>query len=416
MTVRAGTYHEALTFQGSGNASGFITLQAFAGEQPIIDGTGLDATHLIQARNRSYLKIIGLEVTNLTVSDGGSGIHIIGKGSHIEIRDNIVHAMRGFEASGIDVYGTRWTPLTQIVIDGNQVYDCDAADSEALVVNGNVRGFAITNNQVHDINNIGIVCIGGERDVHPTGVARQGLVSGNVVHDCHSNYGGGYAGGIYVDGGRSIIVERNISYSNDLGIEVGAENRGFVAKWVVVRNNLIYENEKSGLVFGGFDHKRGRVQACRFYNNTLYRNDQLHLNEGQLAINWASRNVVANNIIVADAGDLLIASFSAGNRRNVFNHNLYFSPDGADAARFAWRGNEFTGFAAFQSATLKDVASLFADPAFVDGASFDFHLTASSPARNAGSNLVGRFAPNDFDGVARPLGTQPDIGAFEYVE
>jgi hypothetical protein len=411
--VRGGTYNEAVTFRASGSEFGHITLRAYNGEQAILDGTGLDATHLIQARNRSYIKIVGLEVMNLTVDDGGSGIHIIGQGGHIEIRDNIVHEMRGFEASGIDVYGIRDKPLTSIIIDGNQVFDCDAADSEALVVNGNVQGFEITDNQVHDVNNIGIVCIGGERDVHATKVARRGLVRGNQVWNCHSNYGGGYAGGIYVDGGKNIVVEQNVSFSNDLGIEIGAENRGFVARNVTVRNNLIYDNEKSGLVFGGYAFRRGRVQDCRFYNNTLYRNDQLHQNEGQIAINWASDNIVTNNIVVGDAGDLLIASYSQGNQRNLFNNNLYFTADGSASARFSFRGQEFTGFAAYQAVTGKDKASLFGDPAFVDVVTFDFHLTAGSPARDAGRAVAGQFAAGDFDGT--PRDTQPDIGAFEFV-
>jgi len=53
------------------------------------------------------------------------------------------------------------------VIDGNEVYDCDPAPSEALTLNGNVDGFQVTNNVVHDVNTIGIDAIGGERDIQP---------------------------------------------------------------------------------------------------------------------------------------------------------------------------------------------------------------------------------------------------------
>jgi hypothetical protein len=49
----------------------------------------------------------------------------------------------------------------------------------------------------------------------------------------------------------------------------------------------------------------------------------------------------------------------------------------------------------------------------------DYHLTASSPARNSGTNLC---APNsqscvptiDFDGISRPKDSFYDIGAYEY--
>jgi Divergent InlB B-repeat domain len=50
------------------------------------------------------------------------------------------------------------------------------------------------------------------------------------------------------------------------------------------------------------------------------------------------------------------------------------------------------------------------DPLFVDEPGGDFHLTAASPAKNAGTTIG---APSDdFDGAWRDA--QPDIGAFEY--
>ena len=78
------------------------------------------------------------------------------------------------------------------------------APSEALVLNGNVTGFQVTGNVVRDVNNIGIDMIGGETDIQPNPalVARNGIVRRNVVVAANSNYEGGYAAGIYVDGGR----------------------------------------------------------------------------------------------------------------------------------------------------------------------------------------------------------------------
>ena len=50
---------------------------------------------------------------------------------------------------------------------------------------------------------------------------------------------------------------------------------------------------------------------------------------------------------------------------------------------------------------------------FVNPASFDFHLTTSSPLIDAGYNL-GSLVANDFDNITRPQGSGYDIGAFEY--
>jgi hypothetical protein len=55
--------------------------------------------------------------------------------------------------------------------------------------------------------------------------------------------------------------------------------------------------------------------------------------------------------------------------------------------------------------------NLNANPLFVNPAAGDYHLTAHSPAINAGTN-VGVAA--DLDGIARPQGAGFDIGAYEY--
>jgi len=51
---------------------------------------------------------------------------------------------------------------------------------------------------------------------------------------------------------------------------------------------------------------------------------------------------------------------------------------------------------------------------FVNPEGDDFHLLPDSPAIDKGSELS--YPAFDFDGVARPQGTAPDIGAFEYIE
>ena len=53
-----------------------------------------------------------------------------------------------------------------------------------------------------------------------------------------------------------------------------------------------------------------------------------------------------------------------------------------------------------------------ADPMFLNTATRDFHLQAASPLINTGATLPQ--VTNDYDGVARPQGSAPDIGAFEF--
>jgi hypothetical protein len=433
--VRAGTYHERLTFTHSGSAAGgFITLEAYPGEHVLLSGTGAAnndvgyGNNMVQIINQSYVKLSGFEIAydnGLAVGDDAFGVRVQGSGSNVEVRNNVIHDItgsvtNGLGGAGIHVYGSsRTTPYSNVIIDGNQIYHCQPGDSqtETLTVNGNVTNFQITNNVVHDNNNIGIDMIGGEADVFglPPGtqnlpVARNGVCSHNTVYNIHANYGGGYAGGIYVDGGQNLTISDNVSYKNDMGLEVGAENHGYTASGVVVENNLLYLNTQAGLVFGGYAANVGRVANCSFINNTVYKNDTTNTGNGQLWIQYASNNVVTNNIFVAAGNDVLLGSDGAGNVNNLLDYNLYFGPSAANA-QFNWNSATYTGLAAYQKGTGEDAHSRFADPKFLNAAAYDFQLAAGSAAIDAGSGKAGQYAPTDFDGVTR--GVPPDIGAYE---
>jgi hypothetical protein len=274
-------------------------------------------------------------------------------------------------------------------------------------------------NVVHDDNNIGIDMIGGEFGIFGLSnprpglpVTRNGVCSHNTVYNIHANYGGGFAAGIYVDGGQNITLADNVSFHNDMGLEVGAENAGYVASGITVENNLLYVNTQAGLVFGGFDQSVGRTEHCHFINNTVYRNDTLNTGSGQLLIQWASSNVITDNIFYAAANNVLIGSDGGGNVGNLVDHNLYFAAGGASNSEFDWNSATYGNFAAYQKATGEDKHSIFADPKFMNAAAFDFRLTSSSPAIGGGSSAPGQFALTDFTGLTRRI--PPDIGAYEY--
>jgi len=50
---------------------------------------------------------------------------------------------------------------------------------------------------------------GGEADIHPALGARHGTCLANRVIQARSSYGGGYAAGIYADGGQNIVIAGN---------------------------------------------------------------------------------------------------------------------------------------------------------------------------------------------------------------
>jgi cysteine-rich repeat protein len=411
----SGPYFEKIVFSGSGSAGAYITLQAFPGHKPVLDGTGVSGGNMVLIDSKSYVKVVGFEIrNNLNVNDG-SGIRVLGSGSHIEIRDNRIHDMRGKHAMGITVYGTEAASISDLIIDGNEIYDCEPAQSEALTLNGNVEQFEVTNNLVRDVNNIGIDFIGGETGIQPdpTKVARNGVCRGNAVYRARSSYGGGYAAAIYVDGGKDIVIERNIVSESDLGIEIGAENAGIVTRGIVVRDNLVYENDKVGIVFGGYAASTGRVKDSFFLNNTCYRNDTLGEGLGELWIQYAENNVVRNNVFYATEQNVLLYSES-GNVGNTLDYNLWFVDAGESSATFVWQGTAYGTFGSYRAGSGQDPNSVFAAPQFVNAAAADFHLKSGSPAVNAGDPaFVPGSGEMDIDGAPRVSGGRVDIGADE---
>lgn len=418
-----GIYNEKVTLNASGTAEGgYITFQPYEDDTVILDGTGKTGDQLILIENKSYVRLQGFELRNNLNQTFGTGIWVKGGGSHIEIRNNTIHDMRRSGAGdcmAISIYGTSNTPLSHVVIDSNVIYDCEPGHSEALTLNGNVDTFQVTNNTVHDVNNIGIDMIGGEGTCSTPllDAVRNGVCRGNVVYNAHSLYGGGYAAGIYVDGGINITVENNMSYSNDVGIEIGCENNGRVSSGMIVRNNLVFNNDKRGIGIGGYDFPAtGKVTTSSVLNNTCFNNDTEGTGEGELTIEYTEDCMFNNNIFYSSNNNKLMITTVGNGSGNQFDYNLWYAPGGISSTTIDYNGTVYTGFAAYQSGTGQDAHSLFANPSFVSASLPipDLHLQPGSPALDAGDPA---FVPDsnetDYEGNERILGARVDCGAYE---
>lgn len=425
--IKAGVYNEKIVVNVSGSAgAGPITFSRYVNDSAVLDGTGRSGDQIILVENKSFVTIAGLELRNNLNQSFGSGIWVQGWGNQIVLRENIIHDMRaapgGGDAMGISIYGTdAAAALTNIVVEGNHIYDCEPGHSEALTLNGNVDTFRVVGNLVHDVDNIGIDMIGGEgtSPAPSKDAARNGLCAGNRVFNARSNYGGGYAAGIYVDGGRNIVVERNIVSQCDVGMEIGCENAGLTASGIIVRDNRIYNNDKAGLGFGGYNYpSTGKVAASSFTNNTVFANDVLGTGTGELWIQYAEQCTVKNNIFVAAPQNRLMTTTVGNAQANLLDHNLWFAPGGSGSATVDWNGTVYGDFAAYLSGTGQDPHSLFGDPLFVSSSlpSPDLDLQTSSPAIDAGDPF---FVPGpgetDIGGNPRVVGARVDIGATEVV-
>jgi len=436
--VTVGTYTEkVLIANRSGAAGAFIILKADPGA--IISGVGLKLTGregVVTVRNSSYVRVEGFDITGLSATGDKTpvGILVDGGGSNLEILNNKIHDIKNNDkcadpcsvgAHGLAVFGTSSKGLTDILVQGNEVYDNVLQSSEALVINGNVDRFEVLNNYVHDNNNIGFDFIGYEKECAGCGEndrARNGLVRNNIARNNSSLTNPWYrgdtsAGGFYVDGGRNIIFDRNISTGNDIGFEFASEHGGKATEDILMMNNLVYNNGQVGVTLGGASAKAddngkpGFARRIGVYNNTFYRNK-----------GWGTEVVLQNNVIDA-----------------AFANNIFFGKGtiaenyeakGVGYSGNSWRTNLWWGAASKPDGLPGTL--MVADPALVAPQSGNLKLLKGSPARDVGtpgaaltswsSPLWARYFPagaipvngiKDFSGEARMEG-QIDLGADEY--
>lgn len=413
--VLPGTYKEKLTVNVSGDASdGYITFQASG--HVFINGAGISGDDIINLNNQNYVQIVGFNIENdLHVADG-SGIRMNGRDDSINILDNVIHNITGVSAMGITVYGTDPTAgITNLVIQGNQIYNCQPAPSEALTLNGNVSNFTIANNYVRNENSIGIDCIGGEgMSPNPTtDIARNGEISGNRVTGAHEHNVNEEGVGILVDGGQNITVEQNISWANDVGIGVNAVKPGATTTGVIVRDNDVYLNWGPGISIGASAQSDGTVTACQVLNNTLVHDNTRHLSDDELRLQYGSGNTIENNLVDGTRGTILLDG-QYGSSGDFCDFNLYYAPGPASAALFACQGFTTNGLTGLQAASGQDANSLFANPLILAPLSPAPRLSLRSPAINAGDpNFLPADGETDLLGHPRLLGARVDIGAIE---
>jgi hypothetical protein len=225
-----------------------------------------------------------------------------------------------------------------------------------------------------------------------------------------------------------------------------ADTTGFNQFDLHVHDNLIHGDNCNGINFATVDPSKGPVEA---YNNVIYnvgRMDPLQLGAAFSCIYVAgiTNNGVAGTGTVEVFNNTLSDcaannSANASGSRGAFGvgggpatlimrlrNNIAYQLAGeiyVDGSKTQITGDKNLWFGAGAAPT-QTTNNSTSDPLFANRAIGDYHLTASSTARDAGLTIVptNSFEPNpgptidtDKDGVLRAQGTAFDLGAYEFV-
>lgn len=430
--IKGGTYNENVVVNVNGTLGNPITIKNYMNEPVLIDGSATPGTTMLSVTNKNFLSFQNLTIQNLTVNDA-QGILVETTGSNTST---------GLSFKNITIKNINWTNnasttpsatdnaqgfiayggnggITNITIDSCEVFNNILGFSEAMTLDGNVNGFTIKNCQIHDNTNIGIGLAGNYLvSSNPsTDHARNGLIINNTCYKNLSAYA--TSGGIYVDGGKNIIIEKNKCYENGYGIEVGCEENGTTDS-ITVKNNLIFNNQQAGLSVGGYNTlTTGQVLNSVFRSNTLFQNNSLNDGTGEMSLTKASNCVFENNIFYTNSQDVFMSVDNiipqAG---NIFNFNCWFSPsNNPDNITVNWKTTTYTTFSGYQAGTAQETSSIYNDPSLNNPIlpNPNLHLQSSSPCIDAGNtSATVSFEETDFDGNVRINGSAIDIGGFEF--
>ncbi len=392
--IKAGTYPEKLGIDVSGTANNYITIKNYQNDEVVIDAKNIDNSGSIIWTDQAYLRIEGLHITN-NIGNNKEGITIQGGAHHIDIINNKISNIRYSPLPDLDVTNNEnAVPLNiyadsatdsihNILIKGNEVFNNQTGYSENISAGGNFSTFVIEDNIVHDNTNIGIDIGGNYKNVSVPALdqGRYGVIRNNLVYNCNAPYS--TAAGIYIDGGRDIIVENNICHHNGYGGEIGCEENGSCSN-ITFRNNIFYKNFYTGMHIGGYDvNTTGIVLKAKVYNNTFYKNDVGNHFSGELAFTKLIDCIVENNIFYVSNQNLLLNTLRTQENLKI-DYNLVFADAGIGVVKTDLNGNT-QSLQNYYTSSGQGTHSKFENPMFINVNSNNFHINDNSSAIDAGN-------------------------------
>jgi hypothetical protein len=171
----------------------------------------------------------------------------------------------------------------------------------------------------------------------------------------------------------------------------------------LIANNVVYDN-----VFGYGIQVYPYADRVLIVHNTIVGNGSTGISSGGIILGGTPETTVDNTKIVNN-----IVAFNASAGVRSYFPDWVLQPVGNEAYGNLGYGDPDGDFSTWEGGGIDySNGNIVADPYFIDPSSDEFHLKKDSPAID---RAISPFSPDtDFDGIARPQGMIPDIGAFEY--
>lgn len=240
-------------------------------------------------------------------------------------------------------------------------------------------------------------------------------ISGNRVESLYTTFGSAtwYAlgGGIYLKGGApeisDCVVDGNTAFSSTNayggGIYSDASSPSLVNTTIRGNSAMVSGKAQGGGIY--FISGSPSLINCVISGNSAKEGGGIYFDASSDFSNLTNCTV-ARNTATIDGGGL----YNANTSPKIINSILW-----EDSPQEVY--NDATSD---PTITYSDVyggytgtGNIDAAPAFVNMATQDFHLTAASACKNAGSNAAPYLPLQDKDGNARISGTSVDMGAYE---
>jgi hypothetical protein len=392
------TWSEELIIPSSGSAGSPITFGAY-GESvanPIIDGGGSRATN-ITATNKSYITIQDLSL-NRAGSTTGQGLKLLASGSNTLTNITVQrvtsknHGWDGFivQGSGSLTETAKNIQFLDCVADNNgrtgyHVYNIKGDSSGGVIYRRCTSTYA---GQLQASHGFSAYITSYIRRYNCESSYTNISPANNSINSYGGKEGIGFAFDDYV---HNSFDEAGYSHHN-AGAGIVVSHRGDNN---AIRYSISALNGKQGIIVNGETETPQYGNNNAIYNNTIYGNGTTHAeNAGHGIDMWATvDNVIIKNNIITENYHYGIHGALTGSSNIVVDYNLT-NNNGSGATLYVTPTHAVTGA-----------------PKYVNASAFDYRLLSSSPAIDAGT---GVGLSRDFVGNPVPLGSAPDIGAYEY--